>query len=258
MRSRRTACFSIDLAIREVLINFVREFLVNYLIMNTKRIFTTIVASLMLCICANAQKVFMAGDSHIALKTYPQTLGAILEEEMPGVEFDSFGIGGAGFYTYVDKPKNMVPIYEAQPDILIIALGTNDCNNWYYSASKLRERATRMYNMVKERLPECKIVFVTPFYFKTKKVRGHELEINPNVEASAETLASLAETLPDVWTINLVPDHGMDFLNGDLMRKDFIHLTNDGYRHLARIVADGLLSQAGLFDITPSQTEPEN
>lgn len=199
----------------------------------------------------------MVGDSHVALKTYPQTLERILAEELPGITFDSLGIGGAGFYTYVDKSANMKRIYALEPEILIVALGTNDCNNWYYSPDKLRERATRLYNGVKERYPDCKVVFVTPFCFKTKVVRGKELEINPNVGATAGVLNDMARELPDVWTIDLMAGHGMDFIDGNLMRKDFIHLTNPGYEHLARLVADALMTQPGLLDISAAPIDPE-
>lgn len=215
-----------------------------------------IILALLAVVPLSAQRVFMAGDSHIALKTYPQTLGAILEDEVPGLTFDSFGIGGAGFYTYVDKPKNMQRLYDSDADIMIIALGTNDCNNWYYSPEKLRQRALKLYNGVKEHNPDCTIVFVTPFYFKTKEVRGTQLEINPNVAATAQVLNELAQELPDVWTIDLVARHGMDFLDRDLMKKDFIHLTNEGYEYLAELVAEGLFAIPGLLNHTPLPLYP--
>lgn len=213
--------------------------------------------SLMFTLGAGAQRIALVGDSHVALKTYPQTLERILGEEVPGAGFESLGIGGAGFYTYVDKPANMKRIYALRPEILIVALGTNDCNNWYYSADKLRQRATRLYNGVKEQYPDCKVVFVTPFCFKTKVVRGKDLEINPNVGATADVLNEMARELPDVWTIDLMAEHGMDFLDGDLMMKDFIHLTKPGYEHLARLVADGLLTQPGLLDTSAGPIDPE-
>lgn len=201
-----------------------------------------ILMALSLSLAAAAQRVLMVGDSHIALKTYPEELKSILHDECPEVDFDCIGVGGAGFYTYVNKPSLMQKIYDKKPEVLVVALGTNDCNNTQYMASRSLKFITRFYDGIKANLPDCKIVFVTPFYFKTKKVHGSGMEINPNVPAMTKVICDFAASHDDTYSINLLDDYGMYFLDNNLLRKDLIHLTKYGYISLANLVADGLLS----------------
>lgn len=204
---------------------------------------------------ASARRVLMVGDSHVALNTYPKELKAILHDECPDVEFDYFGVGGAGFYTYVNKPALMKRIYDKKPEVLVVALGSNDCNNTQYMASRSLKFITRFYDALKSNLPDCKVVFVSPFFFKTNVVNGKGKEINPNVPAMTGVICDFADAHDDTYAIDLLTDYGMYFLDNDLLLKDLIHLNKSGYISLANLVADGLLALP-VLNCAPQPLDP--
>ena len=189
----------------------------------------------------------MVGDSHVCSKIYPHGVERILEKGEPDIKFSFFGKIGAGFYTYIDSKAYMNEIYEADPDILIVHLGTNDSYTRNFSKKKFLNDVRVFYKDVVNHFPECKIVFVTPFY---NKLKGSK-QPNRNTRKCADALLEFANDQRNCYVIDNNADYGMIFLKhcGDLMRNDCTHLTEKGYQRLAEQVGEALLKIEDLWII---------
>lgn len=212
----------------------------------------------------------MTGDSHVSGKIYPREVGRILEEAKPSVIFNTWGKGGAGFYTFNDTPAYMDSIYNADPDILIVHLGTNDSYARSFNEERFVNNMTTFYNNVHSRLPNCKIVFVSPFYNKnrqkgtttnytvknkkgksvqkSKKIPG-AWQVNHNTRLCSDAILNFVKDHPNTFIVDNNAEHGMEFLEGDnLIREDYVHLTIAGYELLGQQVAESLLNIPELWE----------
>lgn len=212
---------------------------------------------LALCIMAltaltsGAQKVLMTGDSHVHSKIYPETVGEIIHGVAPHAQFSHYGIVGAGFYTF-NKDENMAQLLSYEPDILIVHLGTNDSYAKRFAPETIITTMQTFYDKVKATLPGVKMVFITPFDNKRKDEQGvYQMHDGPRL--CAGKMAEFVAAHPDTYLIDNYKEHGMDFIDRQLIRADFVHLTPEGYAVLGVQVGEELIAIPGLFE-TPNNT----
>ena len=214
-----------------------------------KKIILTVCA-VIVCLSAVSQKIFITGDSHVAIKVYPQEVKKIVEASKPSATVDYWGKGGAGFYTFNETPGYMDSIYNANPDILVVHLGTNGCYNVPLDSEKTLNDIETFYKNLRERMPECKIVFVTPFYNKNRDVISAEgdekiygpWKLNEKTRACSDIIVAFANLQPNTYVIDNNADAGSVFHDfPGLIRQDNIHLTPQGYELLGQQVAGKLL-----------------
>ena len=212
----------------------------------------TLLSSLFIAIsvfAAGAQKVFLTGDSHVSAKVYAEKVGEILKKNIPGVEYSFWGKGSAGFYTFNDTKEYMDKIFDAQPEVLVVHLGTNGSYS-KFDKEKFINDMTLFYQNVREKLPDTKIVFVTPFDNKKKENQTGKWYVNPNTRNCAETIITVSENLPGTFVIDNNKDAGSIFADSsDLIRQDHIHLTINGYKLLGEQVAGALLAIPELWSL---------
>lgn len=188
--------------------------------------------------------VFMAGDSHVCSRVYPERVGEILEDADPEIFFDYGGKTGAGFYTYNDSPHLMQEIYDANPDVLVVHLGTNDSYTPNFHAGKFLNDVTKFYDNVMRRFPNCKIVLVTPFFNRLKNG-----SLNTSTRKCAQACCEFAEKHENAFVVDNNAEYGMFFLDGgdEIIRPDGVHLTVKGYTELADQVSQGLINIDALW-----------
>ena len=212
-----------------------------------KRIFLFIAALFIMATGMNA-KIYMIGDSHVSIKKYPNRMAETLNRDMPEEEFEYFGIGGAGFYTFINSEANMKKIYDAKPDILLVHLGTNDSYSRKFKDEYFQNNLKKFYEKVSEKLPNCQIVFITPFYNKNKEKGTGRWQLNKNTRLCADRIQEFVATHPNTHVIDNNAEHGMDFIDRKLIRTDFVHLTDEGYRVLADQVVESLYKIEALWE----------
>lgn len=221
-----------------------------------KRRFKLLVLILGLCMPGFAQKIFLTGDSHVSAKVYPEEVKAIIEKAKPASKVSYWGKASAGFYTFNENPAYMQHIFDAAPEILIVHLGTNGCYNVPFDREKTISDIDTFYKKIREKLPDCKIVFITPFYNKNRDVtsiNGKEKTYGPwkaneKTRYVSDTIIELADELPNTFVIDNNNDAGTVFIdNKSLIKPDNIHLTIKGYELLGRQVAEKLLETDELW-----------
>ena len=212
-----------------------------------KRILLSLTAVVMMALGMSA-KIFMIGDSHVSIKKYPERLAETLNKDMPEEEFEYFGIGGAGFYTFIDNEANMRRIFNAKPDILLVHLGTNDSYSRTFKDEFFQNNLRKFYERVHKELPDCIFVFVTPFYNKNKEKGTGRWQLNKNTRLCADRFLEFAAKHENIHVIDNNAEHGMDFIDKGLIRSDFVHLTDEGYRTLADQVLESFYNIAELWE----------
>ena len=209
-----------------------------------RRIYLIVIAFMTMALNGMAFNVFMCGDSHVCSKIYPERVGDILVDADPEIIFSYWGKIGAGLYTYNDTPEYMHHIYNAKPDVLIVHLGTNDSYTPEFSKEKFTRDLEEFYNNVSHHLPNCMMVFVTPFYNKFKN--GN---INKETRECADAYKEFAADHKNAYVVDNNADYGMFFLDGgdELIRRDGVHLTVEGYEQLGDQVGQGLIDLEALW-----------
>lgn len=203
--------------------------------------------SLLLALQAYSQKIFLTGDSHVSAKVYPQEVKNLVEKARPSASVSFWGKGSAGFYTFNENPSYMGHIFNAAPDILIVHLGTNGCYNVPFDKEKTLADLETFYSTIREKLPDCKMVFVTPFYNKNKNEKG-AWKVNEKTRYVSDTIIEFLEDKPDTFVIDNNADAGTIFVDRKgLIREDNIHLTVKGYELLGTQVAEKLLEIEDLW-----------
>ena len=104
-----------------------------------------------------------SGDLHMA--PYADTWVTMLEKELnttypyADIRYDNTSVSGGSVETMVENLEGSVIAYN--PDLLIIALGTNDYQ-FKYSTSKVLSEMQYVVDQVKRRCPQCEIIIVSP------------------------------------------------------------------------------------------------
>lgn len=209
-----------------------------------RNILATLIIAVAAILPGNAQKVFMVGDSHVAGKIYPEVVGENLQSEVDGLEFDYWGKNGARFDTFNKNPEYMNRIFQAKPDILVVHLGTNDSYAQEFKKRWFDENIQKFYDNVIGRLPDCKIIFVTPFI---NKLRANS-DPNESTIVCSKAIVDFAASHPNCFVADNNADYGDAFIsNPELIRQDNVHLSPEGYEGLGLQVASEIFN-TGLFD----------
>lgn len=192
-----------------------------------------------------ALNVYMTGDSHVCSNFYPETVGDILVDGDPEIDFSYWGKIGASFETFNTTPDFMERIYKAKPEILIVHLGTNDCYSDPFKRDWFLDNLTEFYESVSQRFPDCKFVFVTPFFNKFKNGK-----LNPYNRDCADAYLEFQKEHDNVFVVDNNADFGMCFLDGGakLIRHDNVHLTEEGYKLLGEQVAQAIIDLDTLWE----------
>lgn len=191
---------------------------------------------------AFSQKVFMTGDSHVSAKVYAEKVGEILQEVFPDLQFSYWGKAGAGIYTFNDSPSMMQRIYDADPDILIVHLGTNGCYRRAFVPEDFQRDLSKFYDNINTHLPDAQVIFVTPFYNKNKAKGTGKWQVNHNTRLCSDEFVKFGENHENVFIVDNNAEYGMVFLEQPgMIREDYVHLSIKGYQTLGEQVADSIL-----------------
>lgn len=214
-------------------------------------------AGLTVLLCSpslSSQKIFMTGDSHVFAKIYPQKTEEILRTEHPDIDFSYWAKNGICFYSFNTNPEYFDSIFAFHPDILIVHLGTNGAYDNNFTRHSFRDEMEHFYSTLTEKVPDVKVVFVTPFTNKKRKYRKKgKWRVNHKNREVADEIVAFVEEHPDTYVIDNNAEAGMMFLKKrDLIRPDNVHLTETGYELLGKTVGSEILQIENLWQLAPT------
>ena len=154
--------------------------------------------------------------------------GFNLENGQPGILYHSMGVNGAKYKHYLSTDFYLEQAATLKPDLIVIALGTNEALDHPYSDPKFSEQVKTLIQQLKRYNPSATFVISThPDSYKKKTKR------NPGVATIHEKLLdAVAEN--NVACFDLYEaaggKHAADkWQEAGLLRDDGVHFTRAGY-----------------------------
>lgn len=210
----------------------------------TKKLFFALIILVFSMANLSAKKVFMTGDSHVFAKVYPATVEEILRNQDSDLEFSWWAKNGICFYSFNTTPEYYDSIFNFQPEILIVHLGTNGAYDNNFTRPAFRQEMETFYTTLTNTLPDVQVVFVTPFTNKKRKKRNKgKWFVNTKNRDVADEIIEFVKDHPNTYVIDNNAEVGMQFLKSPaLIRPDNVHLTEEGYQVLGKQVGTQILN----------------
>ena len=166
--------------------------------------------------------------------------GAVLENSMPGILYHTIGVNGAKFRHYTAAKHFAAQTAALNPDVFIISLGTNESIDYPYISKNFFAEVDGLLSALRENNPMAKFILVTP-----QDVYRQRTKPNPGIMQVRE------------WIIQYAVENGLAFYDmframggansasiwsdNDLLSRDGIHLTRDGYEYQGNLFYHALM-----------------
>lgn len=145
------------------------------------------------------------------------------------IVYNSVGINGATYGTFLQMQHSMSFSKLFKPDCIIFSYGTNDAINKYLSVAVIKEQILKSIQIVRDEFPAIPIILTTPGDFLIDRRYN-----NPRTALVTETIKNVAITnncaFWDFYNIMGGEGSAKEWYRHSLMFKDFVHLSKKGYR----------------------------
>lgn len=175
--------------------------------------------------------------------------GVLLENGMDGISLHGNGVNGASVPSYLRCPDFERDLRLLHPDLVILALGTNDAIEREFSPAEFKRNYNRLIDIIHRVNPDCALLFVTNNdCCRSKKSRRRTTyEVNNNSPAAVQAFMELAEAHnAGVW--NLFDIMGglrsiYNWENAGLAKADKVHFTKEGYELVGDLMYNALMER---------------
>lgn len=182
------------------------------------------------------------------------TIGAAeLLSDTHGVLVHSIGNNGATYSSYNSVPNFAEGIATLSPDLIVIALGTNEAFG-NSSSEDISADIQTLVGKLKKHNPHAKIMLVGPAqcYKKTVKVTGRRrrrrkstvMAPNQKVAVVARTVRNTAEHLHlPYYNMYAIAGTPQEQTSASLLRADGVHYSAQGYALWGNLLSDAILKK---------------
>jgi len=184
--------------------------------------------------------MIVIGDSHTRAGLWARVVGERVTTALPGraIAIERLALVGARFSTWLGKSREEfeAPIAAARPDVVVVALGTNDASEPREAGPREAAGLHALLERVRAVAPgvACFVVGPTPRY--DAKVAVERIRDALRARAEQEGCGFFD---PTAWALSQGGWRAMRAKGW--VHRDGIHLTNDGQRALGEAVAVELL-----------------
>lgn len=170
------------------------------------------------------------------------------------VTVNVLGMNGISFKHYNNK-VDLALLPSINPDLLVIALGTNDIFSRYADTSELRSSITGVITKVRELLPDAAILLTTPNDHLVKKRYK-----NPAISHACRIIRDVAKRekcgLWDFYAIMGGDSSVRMWRRKELMHTDYVHLTKRGYAYQGELFYKALRDATFNLPVTEQSQIP--
>ena len=198
-------------------------------------------------------EVIHAGDAHEevnihALSGHTVRLYAVVFDEPGGVVVDNAALGGSKARYHL---ASLDPVYAAQvrrrdPHLVLLSFGGNEGNDFGTSINEYGTSLRQMVSRVRRLTPEADCVLVGPLdkplerdgewthRYRTTAIARVQREVGEEYRCSFfDTIAFMGGRMSM-----------LEWVEADLARDDFVHLTQEGYELVAHAILDAIMPRA--------------
>ena len=183
-------------------------------------------------------------DVHLLKKDSAQNnfifYGANLENDNHGILYHSIGINGARYKDYSKSEEFCNQTAGLHPDIIIISLGTNESFQKNYNSQIFYKEIDTLVMKLKFANPQTPLLLTTPansFYYQ---------HINNNLPLVSKTIVQYAKdnnlAYWDLFTITGGENSAILWKKANLLSRDGIHYSKDGYIHQGNLLTKAILN----------------
>lgn len=193
-----------------------------------------------------AHNIYMMGDSHVGSKLYPNKVEQMIRTKYPDIKFTYSYKNGLRFSHFNSNPEFYNKIASSNTDILILNLGTNEAYTNRFSSSNFKKHLEAFYSGLIKKMPDIKVVFVTP-YTNVLKLKG-TAQVNENNRLAADLLKEFVTTHPNTYVVDINEEVGSTFIDTPKLNRDKVHLSAEGYKMLGTMVGEDILKIPNLLN----------
>lgn len=190
-------------------------------------------------------------DVHLRLSMVPSSVlaGVVLRDADAGSFVHSIGNNGATYGTYNQVNSFGDELAALRPDLVIIALGTNEAFGTFTRES-LETDIDSLVRTIRAANPRTEIMMVTPtecFRKKNRRRRRSSLVVNTKVATVRSVVRDYAEAhgipLYDTYAIAGGAGSAAKMKSAAVLGHDGVHFTSEGYRLWGALLSDALLRE---------------
>lgn len=217
-------------------------------------------------------RILQVGDSHVAGGALPQALRKELQRTLGAPAPDSLGAEGAGVTlqyfakngataSHFISPDYAAKMADAQPDLVIVSLGTNEAHGMGYTEAPHTKTMTELLAQIRSACPDAEVVMTTPpgDYLTTRyvdykrtsrssrkrRVVRRASRPNPMTRRCAENILAFAGenglAAYDLFGVCGGEKAAVrNWLAGHFMRPDRVHFTPRGYEVMGTMMAQAI------------------
>ncbi len=166
--------------------------------------------------------------------------GTLLENGQTGILYHSIGINGAKYKDFSNASDFCNQSVSLSPDLIIISLGTNESFQKNYSSEVFYNEIDTLVKKLTYYNPTTPIILTTPansFYYHN---------INKNLPLISQTIIKYAVEKKiaywDLFSITGGNTSAIQWKKANLLSKDGIHFTKDGYIHQGNLLTHAIFN----------------
>lgn len=173
-----------------------------------------------------------------SIQNYCRIYGISLEKKENGFTFHNYGINGIAYSSYVRNDKEVTTklnglLENIQPDLIMIALGTNDGHTRSFDPVKFEADVNTMVDNIKRISPNSNLLLMTPPDSYIKKSRRKRVD-NVNMNSISNILVNISRSRNiacwDFYSVLGGQNAIVKLVPNSLVGSDLIHLTKPGYQ----------------------------
>ncbi len=173
-----------------------------------------------------------------------QLYGMSMENDDPGVIYNSIGVNGATLRSYLRCGLFNQQLKALKPDWIILSIGTNEGNTAQFNEASYREDYEKLLDSIRSVAPDAAILLTVPndSYLRKRYV-------NPNTAKIRQIIFELARSgdygVWDFYTIMGGLNSVKSWYSYGLMNADHIHFNKPGYLLKGDLFFDAFMNSWG-------------
>lgn len=173
-----------------------------------------------------------------------QLYGISLENDDPGVIYNTIGVNGATLKSYLRCGLFNQQLKALKPDWVILSIGTNEGNTFHFDETAYRNEYLQLLDSIRSVAPEAAILLTVPNDSYLRK-----RYINHNTDLMRQIIFDIARKgdygVWDFYTIMGGLNSVKSWYSNGLMNADHIHFNKPGYLLKGGLFFDAFLNSWG-------------